>query len=188
MITFNSNITSPKLIPEKKETSKNILEAKVWNAERVKQAEEDLSKGRDNPFGCPFFEKRIGIKKENIVYEYSEEELSELKKCKDDIIHFAETYCQIKTEKGQWTHFKLRPYQKTFLKNVTGPNAWRFFIYLSSRQVGKCLLPNIYITIKDPSGKVKDYLLLDFYYEFVETEFLGKVKKWLWKIYSKLES
>lgn len=179
--SFNANIISNLI----KETNSNVLEeGKVWNERKVEEATEALTNGRDYEMGSPFFEKKIGYKRADLVYDYSKEELKELKKCKNDILYFAEKYCQIKGDDGKYSHFKLRSYQKKFLR-MCQKN--RFMAYCSSRQIGKCFLPNIYITIRTPDKEIKKIQFIDFYYSFVETGFLGKIKKVLWKIYSKLD-
>jgi hypothetical protein len=137
--SFNSNIIS-NLIKETK--NKELDEGKVWNSIKVAEATEALSKGLDYDMGFPYFEKKIGYKKAELVYEYSEEELKEFKKCQKDILYFAQKYCQIKTEDGKYTHFKLRDYQKKYLK-LTSDN--RFAVYMASRQIGKSVMTAIQI-------------------------------------------
>lgn len=179
--SFNSNIIS-NLIKETK--NKELDEGKVWNSTKVAEATEALSKGLDYEMGFPYFEKKIGFKKADLVYEYSEEELEEFKKCQKDVLYFAEKYCQIKTEEGKYTHFKLREYQKKYLKLAQEE---QFVTWCASRQIGKCLLPNVYITIQTPEKEIKRIQFIDFYYSFIETGILGKIKKILWKIYSRLD-
>lgn len=152
--SFNTNIISNLI---KESSSKILEEGKVWNEQKILDATEAISKGRDYELGSPFFEKKIGFKKPNLVYEYTKDELKEFKKCKTDILYFAEKYCQIKTEDGHYKHFKLRPYQKKFLKLAFTS---RFTIYLSSRQIGKSIMTAILLLHYCCFNTEKNVLLL----------------------------
>lgn len=180
--TFKGNLVST-LVQKKQDKKGN--NAQVWSTEKVKEAMSFLSKGKKPLIGNPFFERKFGHRKGNLVFQYTKEEIHEMKKCKNDIFYFAEKYCKIKTEEGIYTDFKLRDYQKDALQIIQDNKK---VVYAASRQIGKCSLPNIYIDIQYPDGTIKNYLFLDFYYKFIDVSFLGKIKKILWKIYSKLDS
>jgi hypothetical protein len=72
-------------------------------------------------------------------FEWSPEMVSELKKCKENILHFAENHFYIiNTDEGK-QKIKLHPYQKKALRMIRDQ---RFSIMLFSRQTGKCLKNN----------------------------------------------
>ena len=67
--------------------------------------------------------------------EWTAELIREYKKCKDDVIYFAENYYKAITEDGL-VKIKLRPYQKKMIKAMVEN---RFTISNQSRQSGKAL-------------------------------------------------
>jgi hypothetical protein len=114
-------------------------ESSYWSTERVNELlrkidEEGLDyKEVDNPFhdGNP------DLKKPNILWEYTNEEILEMRKCAEDVTYFSK-YCQVMTDEGL-NYIKLRDYQSSVLREY---QANRFNIFLAPRQVGKCLLNN----------------------------------------------
>lgn len=74
-------------------------------------------------------------------FEYTPEMVKELKKCKDSLLHFAENYFFIINLDEGRQKIKLHPYQKRVLKKM---DKNRFFILLSSRQIGKSTIMTIY--------------------------------------------
>ena len=74
--------------------------------------------------------KRIGAR-----HEWTPELIFEYKKCRDNIIYFAETYYKAITEDGL-VNIKLRSYQKEMLKSMKDN---RFTISNQSRQSGKAI-------------------------------------------------
>lgn len=178
--TFKGSLVSNLI--QKKDNTKN--DASIWSTAKVKEAMLYLSKGKKPPIGNPFFERKFGQRKANLVFEYTPDEIQELKKCKRDIFYFAEKYCMIKTEEGLYTHFNLRDYQKKSLQTIQDSKKT---VYMASRQIGKCSQPNIYIDLQNPDGEIKKILFSDFFYDFANVNFLTKIKRILWKMYSKLD-
>ena len=115
----------------------------VWNEESVKKVKQMLNDGFE-PKDSPFHEKDTNWRKGGIVYEYSEWEKAEIKKCKGDILYFANKYCYLMTDNG-YTNISLRDYQRDMLNNFQN---YRKNITLSSRQIGKCISYNSLITIR----------------------------------------
>jgi len=179
--TFKGSLVST-LIQKKDDNKKD--NASVWSTAKVEEAMLYLSKGKKPPIGNPFFERKFGQRKANLVFEYTPQEIEELKKCKRDIFYFAEKYCMIKTDEGLYTHFNLRDYQKNALQVIQDKQK---IVYMASRQIGKCSQPNIYIDLQNPNGEIKKFLFSDFFYDFIDKSFFDKIKKALWKIYSKLD-
>lgn len=89
-----------------------------------------------------FYNKSINRRKGNIVFNYTEEEASEIKKCKNDIIYFVEKYCKIQTIDGL-SNIKLRKYQHDILINYAKN---KLNVVLKSRQVGISLLNSLFAT------------------------------------------
>lgn len=74
------------------------------------------------------------------VFEYTPEKVKEIKKCAQNILHFAEEYFFIvHPDKGRMK-IPLRPYQRRVLRKMRDN---RFFILLSPRQSGKSTLYTI---------------------------------------------
>ena len=75
------------------------------------------------------------------LFEYTPEMVKEIKKCSQNILHFAEEYFFIvHPDKGRMK-IPLRPYQKRVLRKMRDN---RFFILLSPRQSGKSTMYTIY--------------------------------------------
>lgn len=106
--------------------------AVVWTTKSIELAYEALKKG----FGLrknPFLRGNIDIRKANLTFQYTEEEISEIIKCKKDIVYFANKYVYLKTSTGR-KQIKLRPYQVKLLRNL---QEYRWNILNFSRQCGK---------------------------------------------------
>jgi len=112
----------------------------VWTTERVDKTVTAMEEGydiKDNPF----FEGDVNYRKGNIVFEYSEWEYDELKRCAKDVVYFANTYCKVMTDDG-YQQIKLRDYQEDVLKTYQQS---RHTIFLSCRQSGKTISSSIFL-------------------------------------------
>jgi hypothetical protein len=124
---------------------KDVLqdESNIWNTARVNELlrrvdEEGLDyKEVDNPF----HDQNPDLKRANILWEYTPEEIMEIKKCAEDVTYFSQ-YCQVMTDEGL-SYIKLRDYQTSVLREY---QSHRFNVFLAPRQVGKCFLPNTNVT------------------------------------------
>jgi hypothetical protein len=74
-------------------------------------------------------------------FEWTPEMVSELKKCKESVLHFAENYFHIINLDEGKQKIKLHPYQKKALRMIRDN---RFSLLLFSRQVGKTTISTIY--------------------------------------------
>ena len=115
-------------------------ESFAWTSYKVEQLILALDEGY-KPKSTPFYEGNPNLRKGNIVFNYTPEEIREIKKCATDIVYFANTYCTVMTDEGLQTIF-LRPYQEDMLRQF---QAERFNICLASRQVGKTICSSIFI-------------------------------------------
>jgi hypothetical protein len=93
----------------------------------------------------PFYKNNILIRKADLNFEFTAEELSEFIKCKLDILHFADSYCHLVTESGRTEQIKLRKYQRRLLRAM---QTKKFVIILSGRQVGKTTTTAIFLLWK----------------------------------------
>ena len=87
-----------------------------WSTKKVEQLLASLEEGYKSKTGTPFYENNPDLKKGNIVWEYTEHELGELKKCSQDIMYFANNYCTVMTDEGLQT-IVLRDYQEEMLQH-----------------------------------------------------------------------
>ncbi len=85
------------------------------------------------------------LKRPNKKVEWTADLIREYKRCKDDIIYFAENYYKAITEDGL-VKIKLRPYQKKMIRSMVDN---RFTISAQSRQSGKCFSINTPIRIRN---------------------------------------
>lgn len=118
----------------------NYLDSNYWSTKRVddlmrKVEEEGLDyKSVENPFhdGDP------SLKRSNLLWEYTPEELQEMQKCALDVVHFAQ-HCQVMTDDGL-QYIQLRDYQESVLREYQNN---RFNVFLAPRQVGKSITSSI---------------------------------------------
>ena len=122
------------------------FDAEIWNTEliddlldKVENYGLDLSKTKH-----PFFDKNVQLRQGRLAFQMTQKELSEFKKCRKDIVHFANEYVQLMTPKGIG-HIQLYPFQEKMLLNYqSGKNN----IVVGSRQIGKCYLPGTQVVTK----------------------------------------
>ena len=112
------------------------IESNYWSTGKVDELLwkiEELGldyKSVDNPFhdGNP------DLKRANILWEYTKEEILEIQKCAKDVTYFSK-YCQVMTDEGL-NYITLRDYQNSVLKEYQNH---RFNVFLAPRQVGKSI-------------------------------------------------
>ena len=112
----------------------------VWSTKQVNDLLLALDQGYKPKVAMPFYEGKQFLRKGNIVFEYTDEEISELARCASDIVYFAEKYAVVMTDDGI-KQVKLRDYQKRMLRNFQHE---RFNIVLASRQMGKTVTASIF--------------------------------------------
>jgi hypothetical protein len=121
--------------------SNDIQSAKlVWSTKNVNDYILAVDKGYRPNVSAPFYEGKQHLRKGNIVFEYTDEEIQELARCANDIVYFAERYAVVMTDDGI-KQVKLRDYQKDMLRNLQNN---RFNIVLASRQMGKTVTASIF--------------------------------------------
>lgn len=112
----------------------------VWSSKNVRDYAIAVDKGYKPNVSSPFYEGKQHLRKGNIVFEYTDEEIQEIARCANDIVYFAEKYAVVMTDDGI-QRVKLRDYQKVMLKNLQHN---RFNIVLASRQMGKTVTSSIF--------------------------------------------
>jgi hypothetical protein len=114
-----------------------------WTTERVNKIIQNADengvdfKDVDNPF----HENDPELRRGGILYEYTEWEVDEFKRCASDVTYFANTYCNAMTDEGI-RKITLRDYQEQIL---TQYQEHRFNIFLSPRQSGKTVTSSIFL-------------------------------------------
>ena len=112
----------------------------VWSTKQINDLLLALDQGYRPKVKMPFYEGKQFLRRGNIVFEYTDAEISELARCATDIVYFAEKYAVVMTDDGI-KNVKLRDYQKRMLRNFQHE---RFNIVLASRQMGKTITASIY--------------------------------------------
>ena len=77
-----------------------------------------------------------GVRKANLKFGFTQEEIQEYAKCKLDVHYFAEKYCMVKREDGSIGNITLREYQKDIIDLY---DKSKYSILMASRQTGKCI-------------------------------------------------
>lgn len=158
----------------------------VFNAENVIEITDKINDGYQiKRYMNPWYKNEIGIRRANVSYEWSQEEILEYTRCKIDINYFAETYCKIKREDGSLGKMTLRDYQKDILNMY---NQQRFSILLASRQVGKCLSMSTLVKIQFGDLEPIELPLFELVYKYKKNKtFLDHLKYWIYKAIFYLE-
>jgi hypothetical protein len=78
-----------------------------------------------------FYQNIQGLRKPNVLFQYTHDEIIEYGKCMKDPMYFFETYCKINTP--TLANIKLREYQKDVIKNYMTN---KFNLTVTSRQTG----------------------------------------------------
>jgi len=82
------------------------------------------------------------LKKAHEQYDYTGDLILELKKCREDVLYFVDTYCQLQHPIHGSAPFTLRPYQRRVLKAFQEN---RQCIVLAARQIGKSWLAGAFL-------------------------------------------
>ena len=114
-----------------------------WSTEKVDQLNYDAEengidyKDVDNPY----HENDPELRKGQILFEYTEWELEEMRKCAENAVYFANKYCKVMTDDGI-QKIDLRDYQVQILDQY---QAHRKNIFVSPRQSGKTITSSIFL-------------------------------------------
>lgn len=114
---------------------------RVWTSETADAAIKAIQAGYK--VANPFYQgKDLKWREGNLVFQYTELEREEIKRCAADIVYFVNTYCYVMTDDG-YQRIELRDYQKDVLRKFQDN---RFNIFLSARQTGKSITVSLFLT------------------------------------------
>ena len=100
-----------------KEDKEGVLAKRIiWSTEALNTALKGIEDGR-RLVANPFYDGDTHLLKGDLVFERTQPEKDEWKRCKKDIIYFAEKYCMLMTPEGI-QHIKLRDYQVRYLEHL----------------------------------------------------------------------
>lgn len=101
------------------------------------------------------------LKPTNVYMEYTEEQVLEILKCKDDPVYFIENYMKIVSLDEGVIPFKLYDFQKKMVEMFHNN---RFNICKLSRQSGKCFCINNNVRLRNKStGEIVEITIGEFY-------------------------
>lgn len=167
---------SPAELAKSKETLR-------WSTQRVDEIIAAMDKGYETPIN-PFWDGKPEWRAGGILFDYTPEEVAELKRCAEDVIYFANKYCFVMTEEGI-RNIALRDYQVDILRAYQAHNK---VVFVAPRQIGKCFSFATTLTVKQ-NGRIRCVSIGELYYEeLAKIRQLTPVeiaKKLLWEIYSK---
>ena len=118
--------------PVKEDKDGIMAKRMIWTTEALKLALKGLEDGR-KLIANPFYENNTKLLKGDLVFQRTEKEKAEWKRCATDIIYFVNKYCKLMTPEGI-KNVTLRDYQEHYLEHLMNN---RLSIYLACRQCGK---------------------------------------------------
>ena len=108
------------------------------------------------------------LKRANILTHWTPEMIDEYKKCRDDIIYFAENYCVITHIDYGTIKVNLRDYQKDMLKLMFDE---RRTVFKLSRQLGKCVKDDTIVKVRNKkTGLIEEISIGEFHSRFDKQE------------------
>jgi hypothetical protein len=126
--------------PIKQDKDGIIAKRVIWTSKSLEAAIKGLVEGR-KLVANPFYENNTKLLKGDLVFKRTDEEIEEFKHCMNDVIYFAEKYCQLMTPEGI-KHIKLRDYQIKYLRHLEKN---RLSIYRACRQCAKTTTSAIFL-------------------------------------------
>jgi len=148
----------------------------IYSTERVEEILKEYNKTGYLPRNNPFYLKDIRKRKGYLHFQYTDKEITELAKLQASCLYFANNYAYCMTDDGI-QQIKLRPYQSRVLRQF---ESYRFNIFLSSRQSGKCLSGDSIITVNNENITIKDFFENIYYYKINKPlAFLLRIKRFL---------
>ena len=126
--------------PVKDDTSGVKARRMIWSSTSLDLALKGIEQGK-KLIANPFYENNTKLLKGDLVFERTQEEINEWKRCKNDIVYFVEKYCKLMTPEGI-KHVYLRDYQIDYLKHLEKN---RLSVLLSARQAGKTVTSALFM-------------------------------------------
>ena len=125
-------VTGQTFNPVKADSGDVRAKRAIWTTKSIQLALDGLKAGK-RLTANPFYDNNVKLLKGDLVFQRTEEEIAEWKKCASDVVYFVETYCKFLTPQGI-KNVQLRDYQKKYLKHLSENN---LSIYLACRQCAK---------------------------------------------------
>lgn len=148
----------------------------VWSTKAVNEYMNDLDNGVERR-ESPFYFGDQQLRKPHLLFEYTQDEIEELVRCKNDVNYFANHYAYtMNPSTGALNLITLRDYQEDLLNTI---NDNRYCVIVAARQSGKCESP--LSTVETPDGEKR---MVDLFDE--KKTLLSRIHRLLLKIYSKL--
>ena len=145
----------------------------VWSSESVHLAQKGIADGVRLKVS-PFLPRQTDfqLRRANIPFKYTEDEMEILKICINDKIFFGNNFINLKDAEKGWQQIKLRDYQEKLLKSYSD-NRWNIVLY--PRQSGKTTTTIVEIVHFCISNYDKDIVVVA-QSEMVVNEILSKIK------------
>lgn len=146
----------------------------VWSSESVLLAQKGIADGVKLK-ASPFLPRQTDfqLRRANLPFRYTEDELEILKICIKDKIFFGNNFINLKDAEKGWQQIKLRGYQEKLLKSYIN-NRWNIVLY--PRQSGKTTTTIVEIVHFCISNYDKDVVVVA-QSETVVGEILSKIKQ-----------
>lgn len=119
--------------------------ATIWSTEKIDRMLEEYHEGLRDIKGTknsPFFSNDIQSRRANITFEYTQDELEEIRKCAQDVKYFVRKYVYVMTDDGRIKIEHLRDYQDEILDAFV---KYDRNILMASRQIGKTVTAAMFI-------------------------------------------
>ena len=160
-------VFDPRLIEV--DSSENV----VWSSESVRLAQKGIADGVRLKVS-PFLPRQTDfqLRRANLPFRYTEDELEILKICINDKIFFGNNFINLKDAEKGWQQIKLRDYQEKLLKSYSD-NRWNIVLY--PRQSGKTTTTIVEIVHFCISNYDKDVVVVA-QSDMVVNEILSKIK------------
>lgn len=114
----------------------------VWSTKAVNDYLNDIDNGIERK-DSPFLYGNTQLRKPNLMFEYTQEEIEIIMRCKNDINFFANKFAYtMNPSTGSLNLITLRDYQEDLLNTI---NDNRFTVIVASRQCGKTISSSIYL-------------------------------------------
>lgn len=114
----------------------------VWSTKAVNDYLNDIDNGVERK-DSPFLYGNTQLRKPNLMFEYTQEEIETIMRCKNDVNFFANNFAYTQNPRsGSLELITLRDYQEELLNTI---NDNRFTVIVASRQCGKTISSSIYL-------------------------------------------
>lgn len=171
---FNNQIRTRETFDPRIIDTDNSNNKQIWTSNSVELGIKGLAEGyklKENPFLKSV--KGVLLRKSNLPFQYSHDEMKILKICRGDKEFFSDNFGKLKDAGKGWVHIKLRDYQRNLLKRYDD-NKWNIIMF--PRQSGKTTTTVLDIVHYACFNIDKDMVVIA-QSDKVVNEILGKIKE-----------